>query len=384
MRILLLTTHLNIGGISTYVITLAKELKAKGEDVIVLSSGGILVPELTNAGISHITLEVLTKSEFHPKVFKAMFEVFKIVRRLNIDVIHAHTRVTQIIGLFVSALAGTCFTVTCHGFFRKNIGRILLPAWGDRVIAISEAVQEHLIKDFGVDRHNVSLIYNGIDVKKFLKDLPEEAKALLKDEFGIRRDNSVIGTIARFTPDKGHDVLLYSLIGILKENPNVQLVFVGDGKERPAILDLTQRLGLSENVVFVRSQMNTINILSVMDVFMFTPRRKEGLGIALLEALASGKPVVATNVGGIPSAVEDNVNGFLVEPSRPQLLVEPVVKLLRDKGLYRRMSQAGREIVIQKFSSNGMADKVQDVYKEILDGLRKRTLSGATPSRGME
>lgn len=371
MRILLLTTHLNIGGISSYVITLAKELKARGAEVIVMSSGGILVSELAAEGISHIKIGILTKSEFHPKVFKAAFEVFRIARRLNIDVIHAHTRVTQIIGLLVSGLAGTGFVTTCHGFFRQNIARALLPAWGECVVAISEAVQEHLIKDFHVEKHKISLIYNGIDVKKFLKDFPEEAKRDLKDKFGIRRDHSVIGMIARFTPDKGHDVLLYSLRGILKERPNVQLVFVGDGKERPRILDLTQRLGLTENVIFIKSQMNTVSILSVMDIFMFTPRRKEGLGIALLEALASGKPVVATNVGGIPSAVEDNVNGFLVPPSRPHALVEPVVKLLKDKELYKRMSHAAREIVIEKFSSSGMADKVQDVYKEIL-GRRKK------------
>ena len=370
MKVLIITTHLNIGGISTYTVSLAKALKAKGREVFVVSSGGVLVPKLTEAGISHIQLDLLTKSELSPKIIKAVFEINKIIKRLGIDIIHAQTRVTQVVGFFASKLSRKKLVTTCHGFFRPNLGRSLLPAWGGRVIAISEAVREHLIKDFHVIEDRISLIYNGIDVKKFIKDYSEEEKGSLKDRFGVRKDHSIIGTMARFTPDKGHDVLLYALYEILKHKPNVQLLFVGDGKERSKMVDLTQRLNLEDNVIFVKSQINTAAVLSIMDVFMFTPRRREGLGIAPLEALASGKPVVATNVGGVSSIIEDGINGFLVEPSRPKLLVEPTVKLLKDKKLYQKMSQAGREIVIQKFSINGMADRVESVYKDLL-GARK-------------
>lgn len=365
MRILLLTTHLNIGGISTYVVSLAKALKAKGEEVFVASSGGVLVRELTSGGVSHIKVNVSTKSELDPKVFMAVFEIARIVKTLDIDVIHAQTRVTQVIGFFVSRLCGIRLVTTCHGFFSKKIGRILFPAWGDRVIAISEAVREHLLKDFKVDKHRISLIHNGIDVKKFVRSFTEAERDKLKRKFSVKKGFSVIGTIGRFTPDKGHDVLLYSFYKILKQRPDVQLVFVGDGKERPKIIDLAQRLSLSENVVFVKTQLNTAHILSIMDVFMFTPRRKEGLGIALLEAFASGRPAVATDVGGICDIVRNDVNGFLVGPSDPNALVEPTLRLLKDRELYQRMSHAGREMVIEKFSINGMVDKVHDLYKEI-------------------
>lgn len=365
MRVLLLTTHLNIGGIGTYTVSLAKALKAKGADVFVGSSGGVLVPELAQAGVSHIKLNIQTKSGLSPKVFKAIFEVAGIARRLKIDIIHSQTRVTQIAGLLASKLSGAGFITTCHGFFRRNIGRRLLPAWGERVVAISDAVKMGLIEDFRVEEKRVSLIHNGIDAKKFLKDFSEKEKDDLKDRFGIRRDHSVIGTIARFTPDKGHDVLLYALYKILQEKPNVQLLLVGDGKERAKIVDIAQRLGLSEKVIFVKPQINTAAVLAVMDIFMFTPRRREGLGIVLLEAMASGKAVIATKVGGIPNVVKDGVNGFLVEPSRPELLVDPVLRLLRDKELYKKMSQAGREIVVQKFSIDGMVDRVYQMYEEV-------------------
>lgn len=365
MKILLLTTHLNIGGIGTYTVTLAKALKAKGEDVFVASCGGVLVPELIEGNVSHIKLDILTKSELSLKVFKAIFEIYRVVKKLDIDVIHAQTRVTQVVGFFVSRLCRVAVVTTCHGFFRKNIGRTLVPSWGDRVIAISEAVQEHLVKDFQVAKNKISLIYNGIDVKKFLRDFSEKEKDDLRNKFGIKKGCPVIGTVARFTPDKGHDVLLYALYDILKEKPDVQLVFVGEGKERSKVIDLVQRLNLSENVIFIKPQLHTVNILSIIDVFMFTPKRKEGLGIAVLEALASGKVVVATDVGGISTVIKDGVNGFLVRPSIPEVLIEPTLRLLKDKDLYKKMSQAGREIVIEKFSINGMADKVEAVYKEV-------------------
>jgi len=364
MKILLLTTHLNIGGISTYTVSLAKALKAKGHEVFVASSGGILAPELAPSGISHININLFTKSELSPKVFRAIFEISKIVKRLGIDIIHSQTRIAQVTGFFVSKLCGIPMVTTCHGFFHKNIGRLILPSWGEKVIAISDAVNENLINYFGVDKSRVTLIYNGIDVKKFLKDFSEEEKDKLKDKFGIKKDYSVIGMIARFTPDKGHDVLLYGLYDILKEKPNVQLVFVGDGDKRQDMVELSQKLNLSDNVVFVKPQIDTVNALAIMDVFMFTPKRREGLGLALLEALASGKPVVATDVGGVSSVVENNVNGFLVEPSKPTLLTEPVLRLLKDKALYARMAQAGKEIVVKKFSINEMADRTEEVYKE--------------------
>jgi len=127
MRILLLTTHLNIGGISTYTISLAKALRLKGHEVFVASNGGMLLPELTAAGISHIKIAILTKSELSPKVFKAILAISKITKRLDIDVIHSQTRITQVIGFFVSKLCRVPFVTTCHGFFNKNVGRVILP-----------------------------------------------------------------------------------------------------------------------------------------------------------------------------------------------------------------------------------------------------------------
>jgi len=370
MRILLLTTHLNIGGIGTYTVSLAKALKAKGRDVYVASSGGALVPELKSAGISHIDIDIFTKSELSPKVFRAVFEISKIIKRFNIDIVHSQTRVSQVAGFFASKLSGIPMVTTCHGFFNKNIGRAILACWGEKVIAISGAVEENLVNYFGVDKSRISLIYNGVDTGKFLKDFSKEEKDNLKDKFGIKKDCGVIGMISRFTPDKGHDTLLYAFRGILKDKPNTQMVFVGDGDKKQDIVNLAQKLNLSDSAVFIKPQLDTVEALSVMDIFMFTPARREGLGLALIEALAAGKPVVATNVGGISSVIEDNVNGILTEPSKPELLAEAVLRLLGDETLCARMAASGRETAVRKFSIAEMADKTEGVYKEVLRGVK--------------
>lgn len=365
MRILLLTTHLNIGGISTYTVSLARALKLKGREVYVASSGGDLTAGLEKAGIAHINIDIFTKSELSPKVFRAIFEISRIARKLNIDVIHSQTRITQVAGFFASKLCSVPLVTTCHGFFHKNIGRAILPSWGDKVIAISDAVRENLVNYFGVDKARVSLIYNGVEAEKFLKAISKEEKDSLKDSFGIKKDCNVIGMISRFTPDKGHDTLLYGLSGILKEKPNTQLVLVGDGDKKQDMINLAQKLNLSDQVVFVKPQIDTVDVLSIMDIFMFTPARREGLGLAVLEAVASGKPVVATDVGGVSSVIENNVNGFLVEPAKPELLVEPVLRLLNDQALYAKMARSGREIAVRKFSIREMADRTENVYRSL-------------------
>jgi L-malate glycosyltransferase len=365
MKILFLTTHLNIGGIGTYTVSLAKALKLKGHDIFVASSGGVLVPELESSGISHIHIDIFTKSELSPKVFRAIFEISKIIKKFDIDVIHSQTRIAQVAGFFISKKCGIPMVTTCHGFFNKNIGRLMLPAWGEKVIAISDSVKENLINYFGVDEGDISMIYNGIETDKFLRDVSKEKRDILKDNFGIKKGYAVLGMISRFTPDKGHDTILYAFREILKKKQNVQLVFVGDGDKKQDMINLSRSLDLSDKVIFMEPQLNTADALSVMDVFMFTPARREGLGLALIEALSAGKPVVATNVGGISSVVENDVNGFLVEPSKPGLLAEAVLRLLSDEALYARMAVSAREIAVKKFSIAKMADNTEKVYMSL-------------------
>ena len=138
MNILQLSTHLDIGGIGSYVVRTAGCLARKGHKVVVVSSGGSMAGELSGQGITHIKLNIRTKSELSPKLLFVLPRLLSIIRENNIQVIHAHTRVTQVLGCIASRLSGIPYVATCHGFFKLRASRRVFKCWGDKTIAISD------------------------------------------------------------------------------------------------------------------------------------------------------------------------------------------------------------------------------------------------------
>ncbi|MCQ9206995.1 MAG: glycosyltransferase family 4 protein [Omnitrophica bacterium] len=363
MKVLLLTTHLNIGGVAVYTVNLARELKKRGISVFVASSGGDLVKALKKEGIVHLPVNVNTKFEFNPCLLPAFFELRKFVKENKIDIIHAQTRVTQVLAHLLSGASSASYVSTCHGFFKKErLGRKLFNAWGDHCIAISDVVREHLVKDLKVKKEHVFLIYNGVDVERFAPHMGEKEKGLLRNDLGFAR-SPVIGSVSRLSPVKGLKYLLFAMKDILKEEPSCHLLLVGEGPSRAELLELSKRLGIESNVFFAMNTTETERFLSIIDVFVFYSL-EEGLGLSLLEALAAGKPCVASNVGGVSSVVEDDVTGLLVPPKDTHALKEAIIKVLRDDDLKRRLAKRGSEMVKEKFLLSKMTGEVLDVYEK--------------------
>ncbi|MFH1594354.1 MAG: glycosyltransferase family 4 protein [Candidatus Omnitrophota bacterium] len=366
MKVLLLTTHLNIGGVARYTVNLAQGLKERGIEVYVASSGGDLVDTLNKHSIQHIPVSVNTKFEFNPKLILTLFKLLAFVKKKDITLVHSQTRVTQVLACFLSRFSGIAYVSTCHGFFKKKrLGRRLLGAWGRFAIAISDVVREHLIKDLGVKKENVFLIYNGIDTKTFDAARVRDAGRLLKDNLGFTKF-PVIGSVSRLSPVKGLRYLLFAMKDLLKDMPEAQLLLVGDGPSKESLLGLARKLGIESNVFFAQSTMQTEKFLSIMDIFVFYSL-EEGLGLSLLEALAAEKPCVASDVGGVSSIIENNVTGILVPPRDAHLLKEGIVKLLKDPKLASGMARNGRELVQRKFSLEGMVARVVEVYERAIN-----------------
>ncbi|OGW75262.1 MAG: hypothetical protein A2Z72_00840, partial [Omnitrophica bacterium RBG_13_46_9] len=287
------------------------------------------------------------------------------INRNKVDVIHAQTRTTQVLAWLLSKAAKARFVSTCHGFFKSDrIGRRIFGGWGDYVIAISEAVKDHLVNDFNVKEEKVCLLYNGVDTDKFSDTIPEDEKILLRENLGFG-SRPVIGCIARLSPVKGLHYLLFAMKEVLKDLPEAQLFLVGDGPSRKELTDLAKRLGIDNNIFFASSNVQTGRLLSVMDVFVFHSL-EEGLGLSLLEALASGKPCVASLVGGVSSIIEDGLTGVLVPPRDAHSLSEAITKVLKDKKLSALLAENGREIIKRKFSLDRMVEGVIDVYRKAI------------------
>jgi glycosyltransferase involved in cell wall biosynthesis len=362
IKVLHVTTHFDVGGITNYILTLSGAMKARGVDVVVASAGGALKGELKRLGIPHADIDIKTKFEFGPKVIRSAFAVARIVREEKIDLMHAHTRVSQVAALLASAMTGVPFVTTCHGYFRKRL-RGIVDTWGTKVVAISAAVRAHLLEDMGVRPDRVELIQSGVDTARFSGQHSPEDVAALRRELGLK-PGPVVGTIGRLSPVKGHRYLVGAMKTMLEKRPDCQAVLLGDGPERDNLEKIAASLGISSSVRFYPSCPDTARFLAAMDVFVF-PSVKEGLGIALLEALAAGKACVASRVGGIEDIITDGYNGLLVGVGDRKAIAEAVLELLSDDKLRGLMGSRGRDLVGEKFTLDSMAGSMADLYRRV-------------------
>jgi glycosyltransferase involved in cell wall biosynthesis len=253
---------------------------------------------------------------------------------------------------------------TCHGFFKKRFFRKVFPCWGQRVIAISEQVKEHLINDFKVDANKIDVIHNGIDVDRFLEPRTENRKQA-KKKLGL--DNGpVIGIVARLSDVKGHAYLIEAMHDVINEVPGAQLLIVGDGKMRQELIGLTKSLRISKSVFFIPSVSDTRDVLSIMDVFVM-PSVKEGLGLALMEAMASGLAAIGSNVGGIRSLIQDGYNGLLINPKDAKDLSRAILGLLKDLPRRAILGNNAKLFIGQNFSQEKMAKETEKAYLECIN-----------------
>jgi glycosyltransferase involved in cell wall biosynthesis len=368
MRVLIVTSHLNFGGISSYSVSLAKKLKEKGHEVFIASSGGDMVPELEDVKINHLQLPLNTKSELNPKVIISGIKTAFFVSSNKIDIMHAQSRVAQVCCSLASSLTRIPYITTCHGFFKPKFTRKVFKFWGRKVIAISEAVRAHLVNDLKVAKNKIVLIYNGVDVKNFERYYTSQDKEAIRKEYKLE-DSPVVGIIARLSSVKGHEYLIRAAKFILAERSDIQFLIIGDGPEENKLKRLVKSLNIEKNIFFHSSILDTARPLSIIDIFVM-PSISEGLGLAILEAMASGLPVVASNVGGIYSLVLEGENGILVAPKNPQALKEAVLKLINDKKLCLQMGRKSREICGSKFSLDIFAEEVEKVYREIINDVK--------------
>ncbi|MBI4972833.1 MAG: glycosyltransferase family 4 protein [Candidatus Omnitrophica bacterium] len=363
MNILYLSNHLNIGGISSYLLSLTKGLKQRGHNLYVAASGGELIPQFLEQGIQYIPIPIKTKSEVSPKIIISLFRLLKWIKKENIQLIHSHTRTTQVLGCLIKRFYHLAHVSTAHGFFKKRFSRRLFPCWGDKVIAISQEVKEHIAGDFGVREENIVVIHNGIDINRFREQRTEDREQI-KKKFGLG-DGPVIGIIARLSAEKGHNYLIQAMKEAIAKIPDAQLLIVGDGKRKKELSDLTKSLNLEKNVFFIPSVLDTEEVLSLMDIFVL-PSTKEGLGLSLMEAMAAGLAVIGSRVGGIKALIKDGYNGLMVEPGDSHQLAAAILKLLADPRQRKYLGENARNFVKENFSQDKMSEETEKVYLECL------------------
>lgn len=365
-KILHLTTHLNIGGVTSHLLVLGKAMTARGHAVAIATSTGTMAGAFKDAGIGVHEFNIRTKNEFHPKLWVSLPALARLVADEKIDVIHAHSRVTQVLANGLSHWTGVPYVVTAHGFFKTNWGRRVFPAWGHCTVAIGELVAEDLAQTHGVSRERVRVIQNALDLESFQKELLSADAAGTKRSFGIPPHAPVVGSVSRLVADKGHDVLIRAVKRLESSHPDLHVIVLGEGRERPRLEALVRELGLSTRVHWAGATKDVASALVAFDIFAHPATYREGFGLSMAEAMVAGKPVLATTVRAIPSTIRDGENGFLVAPNDADALARGLADLLDHPAKARDAAEKGRQTARVLCSPERMASETEAVYAEVI------------------
>ena len=336
---------------------------------VILFNGGRLRKEIESLGIP---VTVFPETEWGSgKIFLELVREFK---RSKVRIIHTHKYKDTILAAPAAKLCGIphvvrtvhglrepfeglhAFKMSCYEAIERTMHRYCV----DSIIGVSSQIESKYKTEGEVSR--VSCIRNGIDLEG--RSVQTDRWRTRKD-FGVDSGTCLIGTVGRLTPVKGIPYLLQAARILLRQGANVKVLVVGDGSIRQDLMTQTRDLGVSENVVFLGHREDTDELLQALDIFVL-PSLSEGIPMALLEAMAASRAVVASRVGGIPEIIEDGFEGFLVEPMDVDSLAERCRLLIESPDVARKMGEQGRKRVERDFSATAMADRVASVYKELL------------------
>ncbi|MDQ6796190.1 MAG: glycosyltransferase [Chloroflexota bacterium] len=229
----------------------------------------------------------------------------------------------------------------------------------DRLIAVSHAMERKIV-DEGRDTAPVTLVYNGVDLERYDH---QEPCCTLRDEYGMEPGSQIVGAVARLEPEKGHATLLNAWPAVLRSVANAYLLVVGEGSRREALEQQAAELRIAHRVVFTGRRDDVPAVTAAFDVAVL-PSYREAQGLTILEAMALSRPVVASNVGGIPEMIEDGVTGLLVPPDDPDALSAAIVRLLLDPSLADTLGRAGHDLVHDRFCVELMVKAIETIYDE--------------------
>ena len=362
MNVLQLVPNLEVGGVETGTIDLARYLTFNAHKACVISGGGKLVKKLDELGARHFKMPIGRKNPF--LFIYMILAVRDIILTENIDIVHARSRVPALIGFFAARLTSKIFITTAHGQYKKHLLSYVM-GWGKYVIVANQLMAQHMMDNFRVRFDKIRVIPRGVDTRKFLFQLPDDR---IHDKF-------TVGMIARMTPLKGHPDFVKSA-SILSRSINKLKVYIV-GSEKMGKLEyindinlVIKRLALTDIIEFIDYSDDVPALLTKLDVLVSANREKEAFGRIIIEAQSAGVPCVATKVGGVADLIEHGKTGLLCEPSNPQDMASKIMTLYHDEGLRNELAINGRKFVEQKYSLDNMVKSTFEVYKEAMDSVR--------------
>ena len=374
MKILQVAYKSTISGGEKVLFDISTGLKDRGHEItVVCPDPGQLPDELGEAGIRS---EIIP---FHKTYdLRAARQLAGFIRKNKIEVLHSHSMLTNIISRMAGHWARVPVSVSTEhltmdlakggrskditGRLRARYYRALdnyTSRYNQRVIAVSNAVRDDLIEQ-GIPGDRITVIQNGIDIP----DIGPAAGDRIKKELGINAGDTVLGAVGRLSPQKDYPTLLRAFKDVSQSCPEALLLIAGDGYLRENLEELTDDLKLKDRVKFLGYRSDVLEVVSTFDIYTLSSLW-EGLPLAVLEAMAMGKPVVATSVPGTEEAVTEGETGSLVPLKDSRALGQRLNELVKNPERARRMGEAGKRRWEECFSLTRVIDEHEMLYQNL-------------------
>jgi glycosyltransferase involved in cell wall biosynthesis len=354
-----ITWSLVAGGAETYALTVASGLDRRRYRAILcgIDQGGALEPEIRRQALP---FHIMNR---RPGIDLALMRrMYRLLRSERVDVIHTHHFNQLFYSVIAARLLGIRIIHTEHSIEAYKKRRLrwalrFLSLFCDRVTAIGEDGARVLREQVKIHSRKLEIIRAAVDLSRFQHDRAQARLAL-----GLSDADRVAVIVARLYPEKNHALLLAAFAQVVAQLPQAKLLIVGEGTEQAIIETEIRRHGLAEHVRLLGVRRDVPMILAASDLFALTSDR-EGLPIALLEAMAASLPIVATSVGDVPLVVRHNHNGLLVERRSEPELASAILRLLADDAARVAMGKAGRKLVESDYSLEGMVRRHEALYR---------------------
>lgn len=326
------------------------------------------------AEIERLGIPVDTISLRHLRDPLGLPRLLRYLRRYRPHLLHTQLGFADILGSLAGRILNIPTVSTLHTFDNPSPGsrsywRNQLKWWAlrhfcDRVIAVSEGMRQYHLQRGKLPLYKTMTLYNGIDLAPFTPGDNGHQRAE-RQALGIPPEAPLLITVAVLRPLKGIQYMIEALPTILQAVPEARYLVVGSGPHEASLKELVKAQGLSERVIFTGARRDVPNLLALSDLFVL-PTLTEALPTVLAEAMAAQKPIVVSNVGGVPEMVEHGCNGLLVPPADPARLAEACLHLLQNPDQARNLARTGRQIVEQRFNIRAQVLQLGGLYEELL------------------
>jgi len=320
---------------------------------------------ITEARKRGVNLRIIRS--FHQYSPAIVATLIRLIRELDIHILHTHEKKSDILGYAAAYWAGIPVMATLHGWIRNNFKQKVFTfadRWvlkrHDALVAVSEEMKKILVRD-GTDPGIIHVLYNSILTERYRRN---GCRGYLAEAAGRPIPKPIIGTVGRLSPEKGHKDFIAAVDIVVRKGYECSFVIVGDGPEMPRLKEMIASRALESRVFLTGYLRDPVRVYEDLDL-MVLPSYTEGLPNVVLEAMAMEVPVIATRVGGTPEVIEDGENGILVPPASPKAIAFALEEFLKKPDRYFAMVQSGKRTVATRFDFLERTRKLEAIYETI-------------------